>query len=243
MIDLDSAKPLYEQIKAYIVSNIQAGVFTPDARIPSERALSEQFGVSRLTVKRAIDELTQHGVLYVQIGKGTYISRPKVMGQLEQLTSFSEEMSGRGQHPSSRVLEAAIIPASVEAARALRLAPGAPLFRLVRLRQADATPMAIERTHLPALRVPGILDRHDFSRESLYGVLRVHYSINLTHAEQTIEARLATDEESRLLAIEPNAPILYMTRLTYADGDDLCEYALSAYSGGRYKFQAVLRHL
>lgn len=243
MLDLDSAKPLYEQIKGYILDNIQAGVFAPESRIPSERALSEQFGVSRLTVKRAIDELTQTGVLYVQIGKGTYISRPKVLGQLEQLTGFTHEMSQRGRRASSRVLEAGVAPASVEEARALRLAPGAPVMRLTRLRLADDVPMAIEKSHLSAARVPGILDRHDFSRVSLYAALRESYDINLTRAEQTIEARLATPDEAALLQTDLDAPILHMTRLTFSEGDAPCEYALSAYCGTRYKFRALLRQV
>ncbi len=241
MIDLESAKPLYEQIKTYILNNIQAGVFAPDQRIPSERALSEQFGVNRQTVKRAIDELTQSGVLYVQIGKGTYISRPKIAQQLEQLTSFSEDMALRGQRASSRVLECAVMPAPAEIARALRQPPGTLIVRLVRLRLADSTPMAIERSHLLAERLPGIAERHDFARESLYRVLRETYCIRLTHAEQSIEARLATDDEAALLSIAPGAPILHMVRLTYVESGDLFEYALSAYCGSRYRFQAILR--
>jgi GntR family transcriptional regulator len=243
VIDLDSAKPLYEQIKAYILSHIQAGVYAPDQRIPSERALSEQFGVNRQTVKRAIDELTQSGVLYVQIGKGTYISRPKIAQQLEQLTSFSEEMTQRGQRPSSRVLECTVLPAPDAIARALRQPPGTPIVRLVRLRLADDTPMAIEQTHLLAARLPGIVSGHDFARESLYRVLRETYCIRLTHAEQSIEARLATEEEGALLGIAPGAPILHMARLTYAEGDELFEYAVSAYCGARYRFQAILRQV
>lgn len=243
MLDLESAKPLYEQIKAYILGNIQSGTFVADTRIPSERALSEQFGVSRLTVKRAIDDLTQNGTLYVQIGKGTYISRPKYDQQLEQLTSFTEEMAKRGQHTDSRVLIAETIPASVEDARMLKILPGVSLLHLERVRMADGVPLAIERTKIAASRCPGILNGHNFSRESLYVVLRQEYGINLTHAEQSIEARLATEEESKLLHIEANAAILHMVRVTYSGSDQPFEYTLSAYCGSRYKFNAVLKHV
>ncbi|MCK6577847.1 MAG: GntR family transcriptional regulator [Anaerolineae bacterium] len=242
-LDAESAKPLYEQIKDYILDNIHAGVFAPDARIPSERALSEQFGVNRLTVKKAIGELTQAGHLYVQIGKGTYIRRAKFDQQLEQLTSFTTDMSRRGQRVSSVVLRAEVLPATVEEARILQVAPGAELVLLERLRLANRVPMAIEQTRFLASRCRGILEQHDFSRESLYQVLRDDYGVVLTHAEQSIEARLATRDESRLLQIEPNGAILHMTRLTYMLGGFPFEYALSAYCGMRYKFNAILRHL
>ncbi|MBK8023183.1 MAG: GntR family transcriptional regulator [Chloroflexi bacterium] len=243
MLDVESAKPLYEQIKDFLLNNIRSGVYVPDTRIPSERALSEQFGVNRLTVKKAIDELIQAGHLYVQIGKGTYIRRPKFDQQLEQLTSFSAEMSSRGQRASSLVLKAEIVPASVEDARILRVTPGTRLVLLERLRLADNLPIAIEHTRFLERMCEGILEEHDFSKESLYHVLREEYAVTLTHAEQSIEARLATLEESRLLLIPQNAAILHMTRLTYATGGLPFEYALSAYCGVRYKFNAVLKHV
>lgn len=243
LLDTASAKPLYEQIKDYILLNIQSGVYTPGTRIPSERALSDTFGVSRLTVKRALDELTQNGVLTVQIGKGTYINRPKVDQQLDTLTSFTEEMSKRGQRVVSKVLSSGYVPATLDEARILSVLPSTSLAFLMRLRLADDTPMAIEHSKLVAVCCPGIIEQHDFSRESLYDVLRRVYAVHLTRAEQSIEARRATDSEARLLRIEPGEPILQITRVTFSDGDQPIEYVQSAYCGGRYKFQAVLRRL
>lgn len=243
MLDLESGTPLYEQIKEYILNNIQAGIFPTGGRIPSERTLSEKFGVSRLTVKRAIDRLSQEGVLYTRIGKGTYISVAKFDQQLEQLTSFTEEMQKRGKYAGSQVLSAETVPASDDDAQLLRVMTGSPLILLVRLRLANGVPMAIERTKLVAGLCRGLLDHHDFSRESLYQVLREEYGIHLQYAEQSIEARLATHEESRLLQVKTSAPILHMMRRTFTDLDQPIEYALSAYCGERYKFQAVLKHL
>jgi GntR family transcriptional regulator len=112
---------------------------------------------------------------------------------------------------------------------------------LVRLRLADDIPMAIERSQLVAAYCPGILDGHDFSRESLYEVLLREYGIQLTRAEQSIEARRANAEESRVLEIGLGDPILQITRVTYNGRAQPIEYALSAYCGARYKFQAVLK--
>ena len=243
MLDVDSGTPLYEQIKEYIRNNIHAGIFPLGGRIPSERALKDMFRVNRLTVKRAITDLAQEGILYTQVGKGTYVSAWKFDQQLEQLTSFTEEMSNRGQRATSYVLTAETISASDEDARILRVMTGSSLIYLARLRLANGTPMAIERTKIIKGWCETLLDTHDFNVESLYRVLREEYSISLHYAEQSIEARLATHEESQLLRLAANAPILHMTRRTFTDFDQVVEYTMSAYCGSRYKFQAVLRHV
>ncbi len=243
MLDVDSGTPLYEQIKEYIRNNIQMGNYPLGGRIPSERALKEIFKVNRLTIKRAITDLVQEGILYTQVGKGTYVSVSKVDQQLEQLTSFTEEMLRRRQHTTSRVIASETISASDEDAVILRVMTGTPLIYLVRLRLANEVPMAIERVKIAKGWCPTLLDTHDFRVESLYKVLREEYNIVLQYAEQSIEARLATHEESQLLRLEPNAAILHMTRRTFTEFDQVVEYTTSAYCGSRYKFQAVLRHI
>jgi GntR family transcriptional regulator len=242
MLDADAPKPLYEQIKAYILKQIQSGTYSPGKRIPSERALSETLGVNRLTVKKAITDLVQAGHLSVQIGKGTYVSHRKFDLQLETLTSFTEEMARRGQRSSSRILRAERVAAGAKAAEILCIDHGALVVSLVRLRLADDVPMALERSQVVAACCPHILDHHDFSRESLYDVLLREYGIQLIRAEQSIEARRATHEESRLLEIVAGDPILEMTRVTYSVEEQPIEYVTSAYCGTRYKFQAVLKH-
>ncbi|GAB4555743.1 MAG: transcriptional regulator NagR [Anaerolineae bacterium] len=241
MLDQSSSKPLYEQIREYILNNINSGIFPPDQRIPSERALSETLGVNRLTVKRAINDLVLSGRLYVRIGKGTYVSPRKIDQQLETLTSFTEEMARRGQRSSSRILDAGFCHATVEDAQMLKIAPGVSLCFLSRLRLADGLPMAIEHTRLVAARCPNLFDGHDFATESLYEVLRIHYHIRLTYADQSIEARKATPEEAALLQIAAADPILHIIRVTYTDDGQPIEYARSSYCGARYTFQAVLR--
>src|SRR5690606_16456279 len=112
---------------------------------------------------------------------------------------------------------------------------GSPLIHLARLRLANGTPMAIERTKIVKGWCETLLDAHDFNVESLYKVLREEYGISLHYAEQSIEARLATQEESQLLHLEANAAILHMTRRTFTDADQAVEYTMSAYCGSRYK--------
>lgn len=242
-IKLTGAMPLYEQIKTYIVQGIQDGRYRPGERIPSERELAEQLGVSRLTVHHAIKGLQQAGLLVAQVGRGTFVSPRPLNQQLEALTSFTEDMRLRGNAPSSEVLSAKVCPAPDDIARFLDVRPGTQLAVLQRVRIADDQPMALETSHLIASACPGIIDRYDFSRESLYRVLRQEYGLALAHAEQTIAARGATRDEARVLGLKPNAPVLHMTRVLYTADDRPLEYVISAYRGDSYTFHVVLRQV
>jgi GntR family transcriptional regulator len=237
----DSPVPLYLQIKDYIRLNIQHGVFAVNERIPSERQLAEQFGVNRLTVSKALNELAQEGAVYSRVGKGTYVAPAKIDQALQSLTSFTQDMTGRGKRAASRVLHAAIEPAGEEAAKALMILPGAEVVVLHRVRMADDQPIALEKSHVIYALCPGILDQHDFSGESLYAVLRTEYNLHMTYAHQTIEARTAGDGERETLEAEPGLPILFITRVTYDHNDHPVEYVRSSYRGDRYKFYTILR--
>ncbi|MCC6802101.1 MAG: GntR family transcriptional regulator [Anaerolineae bacterium] len=242
MIDSKLSKPLYEQIKDYLLAGIQSGEFQPGARIPSERDLSERFNVSRLTANKAVKQLERAGIVYAQVGKGTFISPALYQQQLNHLTSFTDEMHSRGYGASSRVLSARMVEASDAVARILDIPPGARLCELRRVRMADNEPMALETTFVVAVVCPDLLGRFDFSRESLYKVLRNHYGITLTYAEQTLEARLPSREEAKLLGINHAQPILAMTRVAYTEEKSAVEYVQSSYRGDRYKFNVVLRN-
>lgn len=243
MINANSPKPLYLQIKAYLLAQIHAGSYPPDARIPSERDLAKQFQVNRLTVNKALRELIQDGVLYTTVGKGTFVRGARIDQQLSNLTSFTEEMAKRGQQAASRILATHTQPAAAETAHILQITAGAEVIILKRVRLADEKPIALETSTLIAALCPGLLEGHDFSRESLYAVLRTQYHLTLAYAEQTMEARRATRDEARWLEIEPGDPILNITRVTRMADDRPFEYVRSAYRGDCYTFHAVLRQL
>jgi GntR family transcriptional regulator len=243
MLDTKSSKPLYEQIKEYILHGIHDGRFKPNERIPSERDLSETFGVSRLTVGKAVKELVQAGWLYVQIGKGTFISDEPMDQQLEALTSFSEEMAKRGQETHSRVLRAEYVEADETTARTLNLPLGASVLLLKRVRLVGGRPMALESSQISASLCAGIIEKHNFEHQSLYAVLRNDYGLSLTHAEQIFEARAANESEARFLELDTGDPVLAITRVTFSANEKAVEYVQSVYRGDRYKFRAVLRRI
>jgi GntR family transcriptional regulator len=243
MLDIHSPKPLYEQIKEFILHNIHSGTFAPNTRIPSERDLSKKFGVNRQTVNKAIKELIQEGRLYVQIGKGTFISDEPIDQQLDMLTSFTEEMAHRGQETYSRVLRAEMLPVEQETARNLQIPVGVDVILLRRVRMANNRPIALETSSVIASLCPDILVNHDFAKESLYHVLRTEYGVKLTHAEQTFEARAATKEEAKYLKLEVGDPVLAINRITFNEKNKPIEFVESVYRGDRYKFRAVLRRI
>src|SRR3989441_12730819 len=153
--------------------------------IPSERRLSSDLGISRLTLRAALDDLVRDGYLDRRHGSGTYVTEPKIAQPLT-LTSFSDDMRRRGMTPGSRTLELTSTLAGARLAHRLRGSPQARLFRVKRLRLADSMPMAMEILHVPEALVPG-LTRADFEGRSFYELLRERYGITVASGTQSIE--------------------------------------------------------
>lgn len=236
----DPKTPLYIQIAEFLEKQIRSGAYPLGTRLPSERELAEQYSLSRMTARQALKELTRAGFAESVVGKGTFVSQPKIDQQLRELTSFSEDMRMRGLRPTSRVLLAEETAADDTVADALRLLPGQKIIVLSRVRSADDRPVVIETGYLNQQLCPGILDKHDFSHESLYDVLRLNYGIRLVWATQGIEARLPSKFERETLEISANEPVLALTRVTYNEEDVPIEYVVSAYCGSRYQFRTIL---
>lgn len=231
--------PLYQQLAATLRARIESRKYHTPERLPSERELAVRFHVSRMTVRQAIDELAREGLVAGRVGKGTFIIEPKINQQLATLTGFTQDVARRRQNPSSRVVRAEPVPAAKEVASALELEAKARVYNLMRVRYANGSPLAIENAFLPEHLCPNLL-RHDFSSESLYEVLQAEYGWHLVRARQTMEARLASTEESRLLGLQHPTPILALERVTLVTQGFPIEYVRSAYRGDRYKFTALL---
>jgi GntR family transcriptional regulator len=235
----EAPDPLYVQLKEALVAGMRSGQYPAHQRLPSERELSEHYQVSRMTARQALVDLVRDGLIYTRAGKGTFVAEPKIDQQLRTVTGFSQDMRTRGARPANLVLEAKLIVAPAEVAAALRLPPNAEVILLARVRLADDVPLAVETAYLPAALCPNLL-RHDFAHESLYQVLEAEYGFRLSHAEQTIEARLASPREVELLALAPTAAVLRLERLTVRHDGVPVEYVTSAYRGDRYKLHTTL---
>ena len=231
--------PRYYQLREIIREMVRSGAWPPGELIPSERELSERYGISRMTVRQSVSELVKEGLLYREQGRGTFVGRPKISQQLLRLTSFSEDMGGRQQLPGARVLEAAMLPADDPVAERLRIKPGQPIFRLRRLRLADSEPLALETAIVSFIGCERLLD-DDLERHSLYSLLERSYHQPLMEAEQEVEAGLAAEQEAAALGIAPGDPVLLTRRLTYTERQRPIEYATSVYRGDKYTFYTRL---
>jgi GntR family transcriptional regulator len=234
-ISARSPVPKHQQLREILINLIDTEL-EPDTPIPSERDLGEEYGLSRMTVRQAINQLVSEGKLYRVRGRGTFVAQPKMDLQV-RLASFTEDMTRRGMVPASRTITFDRITATPVLARQLELNIGDPVVRLVRLRYADSIPMAVERTHLPEHRVPGLLAHG--TPQSLYQHLAEHYGLALTWGEQVIEAGNADPEDAALLEIPSAGVVLQMSRRSYA-GDVIIEYATSAYRADRYQLWVPL---
>ena len=227
--------PRYYQLKEIIRERIRSGEWTPGALIPSERELCERYGISRMTARQSVTELVNEGLLYREQGRGTYVGRPKIPQQLLRLTGFTEDMKAREQRPGAQVLTAEMWPADDVTAERLRIRAGQPVFRLRRLRLADAEPLALETSCISFIGCERLLE-HDLERHSLYHLLEVAYDVPPLEAEQELEADLAREEEAELLEVAVGSPVLRTRRVTSTRRSQPIEYATSVYRGDKYRF-------
>lgn len=236
----NSPVPRYHQLKEILRERIRSGEWKPGDLIPSERELSETYRISRMTARQAITDLVNEGVFYREQGRGTFVTRNKITQQLLRLTGFTEDISARGQHPSTKVLSAEMSPADEFTAERLRIAPGTLIFCLQRLRLADGEPLAIEFSQLNFKGCERLLEE-DLEQQSLYRLLESKYGLPLMEAEQELEAGLAGNEEAALLKISPGSSVLFTRRTTYTDRNQPIEYAKSVYCGNKYTFFTHLK--
>ncbi len=230
----DSAVPLHIQLAGLLREQIDRKVLAPHDRLPSERDLCEQFGISRITVRKALSTLVQEGRIYSIVGKGSYVAEPQFHEELQPLSSFTEDLARRGVVSSSQVLGASIVPADDELSAALCIPRGAEVVRLHRLRLADGLPIAIQIAHLPHHLCRDLL-RFDFASRSLFDVLRSEYHLALVRTTTSIEAALASPEEARLLQLHRPAAVLISLQTTYLENGDIIELTRSVFHAERYK--------
>ena len=206
--------------------------------IPSERQLSVDFGVSRLTVRAALEDLSREGYLVRRRGSGTFVSEPKITQELT-MTSFTDDMRRRGMRPSSTTLELRVTPAGARLGRLLHVSPSEPVVIARRLRLADGESMAIETIHVREAHVPGITKK-DLEERSFYELLSDRYGIVIVGGEQTIEPTVTDEDESEALGVPLHSPAFRFERVTHSQKGEIVEFVESVYRGDRYKLVTAL---
>ena len=201
--------------------------------IPSERQLGIDLGVSRLTVRAALDDLVREGYLVLRRGAGTFVAEPKVAKGID-ITSFSDDMRARGLKPGSRTLDLREVQAGARLGRILHVSPSEPVVSVKRLRLADGEPMAIELLHVRSSLVPGLTGR-DLEENSFYDLLVSRYEIAIVGGTQTVEPTVTNEEESAVLGVPLHSPALLFERVTRSSVGDIVEFTSSTYRGDRYR--------
>ena len=233
-LDQHGRGPLYQKLQQALREAIQNRVLAPDEALPPERDLAEEFKVSRITVRKALDGLVAEGLLTRRQGAGTFVSA-RVEKNFSKLTSFTEDMISRGRVPRSEWLNRAEAAATPEESMVLGLSPGTPVYRFHRIRFADNEPMALEYSTVPGFSLPSA----EAVGASLYEALDAA-GRKPVRALQRLRAVLFTPEQAALLTVRPGAPGLLIERRGFLKDGRAVEFTQSYYRGDAYDFVAEL---
>jgi len=225
--------PRYYQIEQSILELIQSNRIKPGEQLPSEADLAQQYQVSRITAKRALDDLVRQGWAYRQQGRGTFVAQARIK-EMSGFRSFTDDILSKGLRPSSKIVQLAEVPADEKVAVHLRIPPGDRAYMLQRIRLADDQPVAFETAYLAARQYPN-LTQFDLS-QSLYKILREQYHVNPVWADAELQAASATAEVAQMLGMRTGEPVLTANRLTYSEIFEVVEYVVSIYCGSRFTF-------
>ncbi len=231
-IDKKSPIPVYYQLKKIILAKIENGEFDTDHPIPSERDFGEILGISRMTVRQALSQLVNEGVLYREKGKGTFIAKSKI--EQRNIMSFSEMVRNKGMVPGTKVLFFECSIPSQDIIDILGLKENDPVYNIRRLRLANEIPIGIEAVFIPEKFCPN-LERFDLTA-SLYQIIREEYSLTINYMDNIIEASRPFKEEKELLAVPANTPVIRISGKSFTDSGVNLLYEQSVYRADEYKY-------
>lgn len=237
-LDGTAGVPLYVQIRERLRAEVAE--MKPGTAIPVEAELEKRFRTSRITVRRAVEELVDEGLLLRQQGRGTFVQKPKLTHELASITSWTEQLRQRGIEPRTKGLEVAIEEPRRSVAEALSLARGERVVRIRRVRLAGKEPLSLMTNFVPERLVPSF-GAAMLENESLYEVLERRYHLVPALAEDTVGARGASKEEAAALKIPVDTPVVSVRRVALLEDGTPLELALVASRGDRYEYRVAVR--
>lgn len=236
--DRRRAEPLWHQAELALRDLIEKGEWATGTQIPNEDRLCTLLGVSRITVRHALRNLEDAGLLRREHGRGTFVRSATVVAGARGLTSFTEEMRTLGLSVGTRVLDAKIIKATEEIADALEIQVGDDVVQLRRLRLGNSMPIGIQTAHLPVARMPGLFEKA-YEIHSLYEWLRANYDIKAVKAKEVYRVGLVSEIDADLIQLPAGTPAFVVERITY-DETGPFEFALSTMRADRYEIRSTL---
>jgi GntR family transcriptional regulator len=235
MIDPNSRLPLHAQLEDLLTADVAAGALAPGARLPTEDALVDRFGVSRTTVRTAIQSLVRRGLVEIRRGKGTFVTQPKITQELTQLTGFVEDMQAIGREAAAKVLGRQLVPANAAVAQRLDLAKGELVVRIQRVRLADGSPLSFDETYLPRALGESVM-ADDLETQPIFALLEQKYDTPLLEAEYRLEATGADASVAKALGIAAGSPIFLIERTCYSTDGQPVDYERLYYRGDHIRF-------
>ncbi len=232
-LEKKSQSPLYQQLMMRLKNDILAGAYPAGARIPSEQVLCDTYGVSRVTVRKAMLDLVQEGLLVRRQGKGTFVADERIQRDLQQITSFSEACRQMGHKAAAKRVSAECVAATSEDVEKLGVAPGSQVIELTRLRLCDGEPVMLEVNRFPT--------RYDFllreeTEPSLYELLR-HHGLVPTSAAHDISLGYATPHVSKHLGTAPGDALLLLDELVLDQHGEPLHLSRQWIRGDKYTFR------
>lgn len=236
VVDRTSDVPLHQQISVALRAAIASGQLSPGSRVENEIDLAARLGLSRPTVRRAMEDLVHAGLVTRRRGSGTVVAPSQVRRQLK-LTSLFDDLEAEGRRPTTTVLEFSIAIGTPETTQLLGIEPKSGVLTIRRLRFASGEPLAILTNELPSEIAP---DYSALGTSGLYASLR-QKGVTIAGATQSIGARVATQAEAELLGEKAGAPLLTLDRVAYSDSGRIVEHGHHIYRASLYSFDMSIR--
>jgi GntR family transcriptional regulator len=231
---------LHHQVKDAIIHLIDTGEYKPNSQLPTEAEFCEKYGVSRTTVRTALQQLSMEGYVYRKRGSGTFVSGNKVKQILTSTNErFTEQMTLQGKKPSIQVLNLEVVPADFFLSEKLKIVDGEPVNMLERVRFVNGEPLQYETAYLPWYKTPGL--NKQACEKSLYDLLSVQFSLNIIKAVETLELFIADDEAAEKLQINIGDPCFAIDTLAYTSNEEIIEYSRTIFRGDLVHF-VIERH-
>ena len=233
--------PAAAALRDRLLAGIAAGSPPPGARLGAERELAVRLGVSRSTLRAALDALETAGAVHRVRGRsgGIFVSQRRVERDLTSLTGLPAYLRRQGFQSGARVLSTGILPADEETAAALALNEGELVLEVIRVRLADERPVSLERARFPAESFPGLLDRS--LAGSIYDLLEADYGLRAGEAEERIEVVSATASDARTLEVRPGAPLVSIVRTAWAADGRQFEHSHDLFRADRVRIVVRVR--
>jgi len=227
--------PLYGKVEEVLASEIARGELKPGDRLPSEDELRLRFMVSKITIRRAIQNLIQRGVVEIRRGLGTFVLAPRISQELMKLTGFVEDMDVHGRTASARVVSHNIVAANETVAQHLGVSMGTRVMHIERVRLADAVPLSFDETYLP-LEIGQKIIRNNLRVKPIFTLLEEKYGIPLIEAEYKLEAAAASAHVAEALGVPAGSPIFRIERTSYTNNGQPIDYETLSYRGDLIRF-------